>query len=182
MKVVVLMRRWASVMRWGSAALMLVAAVVFGYSPTGATTAVVAQTTCAVTQPDPAAVPPASIDPSEQPAGLNWRWYGNRFIWTQLPPNSTVLVPQGPRHLASVKFPWWRIRSGTLSIRGHPVGASGPRLSARIPAGYGSSGFQSTGINFPSYGCWRVIGSVRGKSISFVLQVEPPLPSTTASP
>lgn len=134
---------------------------------------VVAQAvTCAVTQPDPAAQPPSSIDPAVRPAGLNWSWYGNRYVWTQLPPQSTFQLTEAGGHL-SVKFPWWRFRAGKLSITGHPVGASRPRLRARIPAGYGSLGFQSTELKFPSYGCWRVTGHVRGKGVSFVLRVIP---------
>jgi len=125
-----------------------------------------------VTQPDPTARPPTPIDPSAQPAGLDWRWYGNHYVWTQLPPDSTVLVAGSDGHLPSVKWPWRRMRRGKLSIRGHPVGASRPRLSGSIPDGYGSRGFQATGLIFPSYGCWRVIGSVRRKSISFVVQVK----------
>lgn len=129
-------------------------------------------TTCAVTQPIPDARPPASIDPAIRPAGLNWSWYGNRYVWTQLPPESTFQLTRVDGRL-SVKFPWWRLRAGKLSITGHPVGASVPHLSARIPGGYGSAGFQSTELKFPTYGCWRVTGRVRGKGVSFVLRVIP---------
>jgi hypothetical protein len=147
--------------------------IVVGHVASLSITSVAAQTaTCAVTQANPAAQPPASIDPTVRPVGLNWSWYGNRYVWTQLPPESTFQLTRVDGRL-SMKFPWWRLRAGKLSITGHPVGASAPHVSARIPDGYGSTGFQSTGLTFPTYGCWRVTGRVRGKGVSVVLRVIP---------
>jgi hypothetical protein len=98
---------------------------------------------------------------------MDWLWYGNIYLWTQLPPGSVVRVPRG----GALKVPWWRMVAGRLTITGYPVGARKPHLSARIPAGYGDIDFQSTGITFPKYGCWRVTGHLQGHNLSFVLKV-----------
>ena len=158
-----MLRRWIVL-------LLCLASVILGRSDALTISPMAAQAaSCPITQPNPATTPPSSIDPSSRPAGLNWLWYGNRYLWTQLPPASTAREKKG----AGVKFPWWRLLSGKLSITGHPVGASTPRLRADIPDGYGDLGFQATGLYFPSYGCWRITGHVHGKNISFVLKVKP---------
>jgi hypothetical protein len=60
---------------------------------------------------------------------------------------------------------------GPTRLRGLPLGASRPGMRAQIPQGYGLTGFQATTLFFPSAGCWRVWGTVRGEGISFVLRV-----------
>jgi hypothetical protein len=69
------------------------------------------------------------------------------------------------------KFPWWRTASGDLAVAGRRLDASAPPLRAHIPSGYGSSGFQPTGLLFPGEGCWEVTGSVAGTSLTFVVRV-----------
>lgn len=91
----------------------------------------------------------------------------SRLRSRQLPPASTARVPRG----GYLKFPWWRMISGRLTITGHPVGARRPHLTASIPAAYGDGGFQATGLHFPKYGCWRVTGHLQGYNPSFVLKV-----------
>jgi hypothetical protein len=63
--------------------------------------------------------------------------------------------------------------SGDLRIDGHRLDAAAPPLIPSIPAGYGATGFQSTGIRFPSAGCWEVTGRVGDASLSFVTLVVP---------
>jgi hypothetical protein len=62
--------------------------------------------------------------------------------------------------------------SGRLTIQGERLDASAPPLRARVPAGYGHTGFQSTELRFPTVGCWKVVGSVAGHDIAFVVLVE----------
>ena len=40
-----------------------------------------------------------------------------------------------------------------------------------VPGGYGDTGFQVSGLNFPTTGCWQVTGSVGGKTLTFVVNV-----------
>jgi hypothetical protein len=71
------------------------------------------------------------------------------------------------------KLGWWRAVEGRLSIAGQRLDAAAPPLRADVPAGYGSSGFQATGLTFPTPGCWRVIGSAGRASLTFVVLVRP---------
>jgi len=70
-----------------------------------------------------------------------------------------------------MKFPWWRGVRGSLTIDGRRLDAPGSRLRARIPSGYRDSGFQATGLIFPTPGCWEVTGRVGEASLTFVVVV-----------
>ena len=70
-----------------------------------------------------------------------------------------------------MKFPWWRGLRGRLVIEGRRLDAGAPPLRAHIPAGYGASGFQATGVIFPTPGCWEVTGHLGDTSLSFVVNV-----------
>lgn len=157
---------------WISAVLVL-AAIVFSGPYASSDTIDVQAASCPVSHTNPSARPPSRIPSSMNsivtPVFPTWRWYGNRYLWTQLPPSGTVAMDEN-----EVKFPWWRLRAGRLTITGHPLGALKPRMTAIIGPGYGSIGFQATGLLFPSPGCWRVSGHVRGKGLSFVIRVTGP--------
>ena len=57
----------------------------------------------------------------------------------------------------------WR---GTAT--GHAVETS-PPLRADVPAGYPDTGFQPSGLMFPTQGCWSVTGRIGdGKPLTFV--------------
>ena len=70
-----------------------------------------------------------------------------------------------------MKFPWVRGVRGKLTIQGKRLDAPAPPLRAHIPDGYGDTGFQATGIIFPSEGCWEVTGKVGDSSLTFVTRV-----------
>lgn len=159
-------------MRSSLVALLLVLAPWMGLGALTPAVVTAQDEVCPVTQPDPGNLPPAGIDPSIRPAGLDWVWYGNSSLFAQLPPQSTLGLAMRHGRIER-KFPWFRLQRGALSITGHPVGAPQPHLLARIPAGYGNSGFQSTLLRFPMYGCWSVTGRVHGKTLSFVVSVMP---------
>jgi hypothetical protein len=71
----------------------------------------------------------------------------------------------------SAKFGWWRGVPGKLRVDGRRLDGQAPPLTAHIPDGYGDSGFQSSGITFPTKGCSRVTGRVGDASLSFVTLV-----------
>lgn len=60
---------------------------------------------------------------------------------------------------------------GPLTVTGHRLNGPGPRLRARVPEGYGATGFQASGIIFPSEGCWKVTGTVGEANLTFVTLV-----------
>jgi hypothetical protein len=76
-----------------------------------------------------------------------------------------------------MKFGWWRGVSGKLTIEGFRLGASVPPIQTSVPDGYGETGFQATGILFPSEGCWQITGRVGEASLTFVtLVIKVPAP------
>ena len=70
----------------------------------------------------------------------------------------------------SFKFGWTRPVGRELAISGWKLGARGSRLRARITPGYDGA-LQATAVIFPATGCWKVIGSAGGSSLSFVVKV-----------
>ena len=70
------------------------------------------------------------------------------------------------------KLGWWRRDvPGTLEISGRRLDADAPPLGARVPEGYGSTGFQASGVSFPTEGCWDVTDRVGDAQITFVTYV-----------
>jgi hypothetical protein len=133
---------------------------------------------CTVTVPN-GSEPPGVFShhgPNDNP-GKNSNLYGNGKLWTTLWPNGTVKFrPGGPGSVnsdgsLSMKFPWWRGVRGKLTIEGKRLDASAPPLRAIIPEGYPDTGFQSTGLVFPTEGCWEVTGKVGDTSLTFVTRV-----------
>jgi hypothetical protein len=103
--------------------------------------------------------------------------YGNDALQTGLWPEGKVIFkPGGPGgELADgslhMKFWWWRLRSGRLTFEGRRLDASAPPLRARVPDGYGPTGFQATSLIFPTPGCWEVTGRLREDSLTFITLV-----------
>jgi hypothetical protein len=93
---------------------------------------------------------------------------GNGSIWVGLWGANVVVWSAEPDGSVSAKFGWWRGVAGKLRIDGHRLDGQAPPLTAHVPDGYGDSGFQSTGITFPTEGCWRVTGRVGDESLTFV--------------
>jgi hypothetical protein len=121
---------------------------------------------------------PASFAcPVSQPNGPGEYEYKNEFLMTSLWPDGTVVFkPGGPGSVEEdgsleMKFPWTRYIKGQLTIDGHRLDGSAPPLRAHIPAGYGDTGFQSTGLIFPTPGCWEVTGHVGKGRLTFVTRV-----------
>jgi len=89
-------------------------------------------------------------------------WYGNDVLWVNI-------HSQGAKR--SEKFAWERLGRGSLTITALRVDAQAPPATAHIPNGYGDTGFQASGIDFPSAGCWEVVGTLAGKQLRFVVRV-----------
>jgi hypothetical protein len=127
-----------------------------------------AKTRCAVT------IPNGNTPPGEHPSPPH---HGNGgALWTLLwPEGKVVFAPRSgsvqPDGSLGMKFPWWRGVRGKLTIEGHRLDAAASPLRAVIPEGYGDSGFQATGIIFPTEGCWEVTGKVGQSSLTFVTLV-----------
>ena len=127
------------------------------------------RSTCEVTTPGP----------SFNGASFGSYNVGTPRLAAALPPLGVyVAVPVGRSGWAfveadgsiSTKVGWTRAR-GQLRITGHRLDRRVARLRAYVPRGYGSSGFQATGLVFPTTGCWSVTGRAGGATLSFVVLV-----------
>lgn len=135
-------------------------------------------TPCPTTTPPPVelAPPPTSgIGPNPTlvfRAGPDTFLYGNEALIVARPTDGT-LHPSDPQRglTGGVKFGWWRIAHGDLAVATRRLDPAGPSLPADVPGGYGESGFQATGLNFPEPGCWRVTGTVSGTALTSVVSV-----------
>ena len=108
---------------------------------------------------------------TENQTGAN---HGNGKLWTTLWPHNIVVAVDdyGERDGGiGMKWPWWRGVRGQVRVSGRRLDASAPPLTADVPTGYGSIGFQPSGIHFPTEGCWEVTGHVGAAELTFVTLV-----------
>ena len=105
--------------------------------------------------------------------------HGNGKLWTVLWPNGLIeFGPGRPGHIGEdgalgMKFPWWRGEGvrGSLRITGKRLDGEAASAFGDIPDGYGDTGFQASGIVFPTEGCWEITGSVGNVELTFVQYV-----------
>ena len=78
-----------------------------------------------------------------------------------------------PDGSVGMKIAWYRANGlhGRLVIKGKRLDAVAPLLRAEIPDGYSDTGFQPSGVIFPTEGCWQVTGKVADASVTFVTRV-----------
>jgi hypothetical protein len=104
--------------------------------------------------------------------------YGNAGLWVGgLGPGGVITArPEFVDADGSIgwKFGWWRSVPGTLRITGRRLDRPAGPVRADIPAGYGDLGFQSSGVHFPSAGCWQITGAVGGARLTFVTLIRVP--------
>jgi hypothetical protein len=170
----------------GAAATGLIAVLLGASDQTGtAARAGPEQGDCAVTQPNASTPPGETSTPDRHGNGKLWASLnrGGRFV---VAPESApeflgsqgeiavdgVLLPDGS---VAIKAPWWRGRGvrGRIRLKARRLDAPAPAVDRTIrPSGYGLTGFQATGLELPTTGCWRVTGSAGTASLTFVTLVE----------
>ena len=113
---------------------------------------------CPVTQP---AMDQLPKDPNADSFGYE-PWYINtdRTIWASLPPNQ-------PWHAGGNKVIWIRPQGTELAIVGQRLDAKVEPLKAEIPCCY-PTGFQVTGLIFPTEGCWEVVAKAGNAELRFI--------------
>ena len=99
--------------------------------------------------------------------------YGNGSLWVGgLWPHGVVIVTKddvGPDGRLGMKFGWYRLTNGYLTITGRRLDAPAPQaLGLTFPGGYGLTGFNASGVIFPAEGCWQVTGRVGRVALTFV--------------
>ena len=121
------------------------------------------------------ATKPGDTAPAGERAGS---WYTNGSgIWTALYPAGIVTIggreagEASPDGTLTIKWPWSRDIPGALKITGRRLGTDPVTLTAEIPDGYDSSGFQPSAISFSGEGCWEVTGKVGAAELRFVVGI-----------
>ena len=99
--------------------------------------------------------------------------YGNDSLWVgSLWPHGVVIITSddvGPDGRFGMKFGWYRLTSGYLTITGRRLDAPAPPAAGQtFPGGYGPTGFNASGVIFPTEGCWQVTGRVGRVALTFV--------------
>jgi hypothetical protein len=104
-------------------------------------------------------------------------WYGNGVLWTHLPwPTQFSRTPSG---LLYTKIPWFRARTGTVTVDGRPLHGPPARFAASAgePVSYGPTRFSPSILAFGRTGCWVVHAHLAGRALEVVLRVDPASPS-----
>jgi hypothetical protein len=115
----------------------------------------------------PLTLPNERTAPGGNKAGMN---HGNGKLGTAMWPHNVVIATPDyiePDGAVGMKWPWWRGVRGRLTITGRRLDGNAPPLTASIPD-YGTSGFQPSGISFPTEGCWEMTGTVGDARLTFV--------------
>lgn len=121
---------------------------------------------------------PVTLPNGNAPNKVDGFNHGNGSLWVAVWPRGKLVagpLPDGGSWATieadgsiEAKLGWWRGVEGELAIGGRRLDASAPSLQAHVPDGYGPSGFQPSGIIFPTEGCWQITGKVARVSLTFV--------------
>ena len=103
--------------------------------------------------------------------------FGNDFLRTSLSGGPVEFKPGGPGFVdhdgaLGIKWPFWRRIEGQLAVGGRRLDGEAPPARAYLNDGYGSVGFQSSYLIFPTPGCWEITAGVSGRSMTFVVLVQ----------
>jgi hypothetical protein len=115
---------------------------------------------------------PTTVSWRHQLAGWNSA-HGNGSLWVGgLWPHGVIVMTGddvGPDGRLGMKFGWYRLTNGYLKITGRRLDAQAPPASGvTFPGSYGQTGFNASGVIFPTEGCWQVTGRVGRVTLTFV--------------
>jgi hypothetical protein len=146
----------------------LVLTTLIGFSTPGLQSeAAKTKSECQVTEPIRAEPPQ---DPNADPFGSG-PWYVNadRRIWAGW---DAVRMEAGEK---GNKVLWIRPQGTQLTVSGRRLDADAPPPKASIPCCY-PTGFQASGLAFPTEGCWEVTAKAGTSELTFVAKVSPERP------
>ena len=108
-------------------------------------------------EPSPSSVPADRFFGSASAYGNGMLWVGGLWPDGIISADSRFLDLDGR---VGMKFGWWHTVAGKLQITGRRLDAPAPPAIGDVPDGYGITGFQASGVTFPTEGCWEITGSV----------------------
>jgi hypothetical protein len=118
---------------------------------------------CAVTEAIQAKPPD---DPNADPFGYGpWQINQGRTIWATWGMDRLKAGPKGNKVL------WIRPAGTQITVSGRRLDATAPPMKATLPCCY-PTGFQASGLHFPTAGCWRVDALAGTNKLTFVTRVE----------
>lgn len=127
------------------------------------------QSACPVTEPL-WAKPPEDFAVSGTPENGSYYVNDDHSIWASAwwtgQEEETLRASQ-----EGIKVGWFRPEGAELEITGQRFDSEAPPLEAHIPCCYPTR-FQSTGLYFPTGGCWEVTAKAADSELTFVLWVE----------
>jgi hypothetical protein len=110
-------------------------------------------------------------------------WFGSEQLWTALPEDGVWSgLPKTPDGYTQ-KIMWWSVLYSlpdepkpALTVSGHRLDGDAPPLRF-----YGATNAMAddigkamlTGVEFPTPGCWRVIGEYKGAELIFIVWAAP---------
>ena len=99
-------------------------------------------------------------------------WYINadRTIWAGWDAVRMKAGPQGNKVL------WIRPQGTQLTVSGRRLDSDAPPARAEIPCCY-PTGFQASGLYFPTEGCWEISAKAGRSELTFVTHVGPEPPA-----
>jgi hypothetical protein len=98
-------------------------------------------------------------------------WYGEKNVLAvELPIDGVYRINAESPNLGA-KVAWYRYIAGAVDISARRVDGSGPEIKTKTIDGYRPTGFNPSGIDFTSEGCWQVTGSLQGHELTFVVFV-----------
>jgi hypothetical protein len=125
--------------------------------------------TCPVTHPSrfvpPSGVAYGALFGADSSYGNGQLWVGGLWANGIIAAERSFVEPDGA---VGMKFGWYRVAAGQLTITGRRLDAPAPPARADVPSGYGDTGFQASGVYFPTEGCWEVTGTVGSTTLTFV--------------
>lgn len=148
----------------GAAGVLFVMAALPGETAAGGVRAGGAMSACRLT-------PVSAKPPTAYLGRLSTHWLQQGKLWMGFTRADKAFLakPNGQ------KIGWWRQARGRLRVSGVRLDAESPPLRATIPFGYGTLGFQSSSIVFPTAGCWQVVAHLGlTRTSSFFIEVSTP--------
>jgi hypothetical protein len=121
----------------------------------------------------------ASGDIFGRPFPSSERWYGSEALAVMLPPES-IWRGMGPKHNYRDKLFWWSLgykpgAESKLKVTGRKLdGSSTAADVSRTTNAYAASlgGWAMlVEVEFPSAGCWEIVGEYLGQELAFVVEV-----------